>query len=337
MLEIPSTWFLEQLQQRLSRQYTIAFPDVYDERTWDAIALLLARVPQIAPALIGDAQQLRAFAEQSGNRQLLDRLTIFDVETFPALSQLVDWFYQRRRHKGITKEEAAAILRQSPLHFAGALLVNRFVDGVVAGSLSTTADVIRAAVQTVGLAEGVETVSSFFLMLFPQNRVVWAYADCGVVPDPSSEELATIAIQTAQNYQKITGNEPRVAFLSFSTKGSAEHPMVDKVRRAVQLTQQRDPVLQCDGELQFDAAVVPEVAQRKAPDSPVAGKANVFIFPNLDAGNISYKITERVGGAQAIGPNLQGLAQPYLDLSRGCRPADIVLSAHIAALMAQKE
>jgi phosphate acetyltransferase len=200
-------------------------------------------------------------------------------------------------------------------------------DGSVAGSLSTTGDVIRAGIQIVGMPPGIAVVSSFFLMVFPHTT--YCYADCGVVPDPTSEQLADIAISTAENHRKLTGEEPRVAMLSFSTKGSASHPAVEKVQKATVLAKQKRPDLLIDGELQLDAAIVPSVGAKKAPGSPIAGTANVLIFPNLDAGNIGYKLTQRMAGAEAFGPIIQGLQKPCYDLSRGCSVSDIVTMAAI--------
>ncbi|HYF04098.1 MAG TPA: phosphate acyltransferase, partial [Patescibacteria group bacterium] len=206
------------------------------------------------------------------------------------------------------------------------------VDGCVAGSLSTTGDVIRAGIQTVGTAEGIKTVSSYFLMVLADR--VLAYADCGVLPEPTAEQLSEIAFTTAQNFKNVTEGEPRVAFLSFSTKGSAAHPSVVKMQQAFEIFKKNAPDIIADGELQFDAAFMPQVSARKAPGSPLKGEANVFIFPDLNAGNIAYKITERLAGAQAIGPIVQGLRRPYCDLSRGCCANDIVDVTAISCLMA---
>lgn len=247
------------------------------------------------------------------------------------LSTYASLFYERRKHKGITEAESMEIVKD-PLFFAASMLANGDADGAVAGSVSTTGDVLRAAIQTIGLKRGSNVVSSVFIMSFKDGRV-YTYGDCAVVPYPNEGQLATIAIDSAQTHEKVTGNEPKVAMLSFSTKGSAEHERIDLVRNALNIIKAHDLSFPIDGELQFDAATVPAIGKRKAPGSEVAGQANVFIFPNLDAGNISYKITERLAGATATGPVIQGLAKPMMDLSRGCSWEDIVNTACVCALM----
>jgi len=244
-----------------------------------------------------------------------------------AIQRLVE----NRKHRGMDRQRAAEAL-SNPLLFAALLVNTGFADGSVAGSIATTANVIRAGIYGVGPVPGRSLVSSYFLMQLPERAMT--YADCGVVPDPNAAQLAEIAVASAESHHKLTGEKPRVAMLSFSTKGSASHPRVDKVKQALSMAKELNPDLTIDGEMQFDAAFDIGVGERKAPGSSVAGKANVFVFPDLDSGNIAYKITERVGGATALGPLIQGLAKPCMDLSRGCRSSDIVDVAVIASVVA---
>lgn len=246
------------------------------------------------------------------------------------LQRCIEQYVVNRAHKGLQYPEAERTVKSSPLLFAALLVKTGVANGSVAGSVATTAEVLRAGIHGVG-ADETGLVSSFFLMQL-KNRAI-TYADCGVIPDPNAEELASIAMSAASNHERLTGEIPKVALLSFSTRGSASHPKVDKVRSAVAMIQNRKPSLLVDGELQFDAAFVRDIGARKAPGSPVAGQANVFIFPDLDSGNIAYKITERLGGAAALGPLVQGLQMPCMDLSRGCSVSDIVDVAVIASLL----
>ncbi len=277
----------------------------------------------------GDARVIEA-RQRLETEGIAEVIWVADPVEDPRFARVCEHIYTRRQRRGVDVDKAEE-LAADPLYFAASLVALGEADASVAGATRPTPDVIRAGLHCVGCAEGVPLVSSMFLLA--RGEEVLTYGDCGVVPEPDAEQLAVIAANCADNHARLSEAEPRVAFLSFSSKGSADHPRVDKIRKALEILLERRPDIEADGELQFDAAYVVDVATKKAPDSLVAGQANVFIFPDLDSGNIAYKITERLAGFKAWGPLIQGLAKPCLDLSRGCTADDIVAVAAIAALM----
>lgn len=311
----------------------IVLPEGDDPRTTEAAKEIIKKgVAKLT--ILGTPSLIKKHASACGFD--LSKVTVIDPTTSANLDKYADELVELRKKKGLTKEDALETVKQ--VLFFGAMMV-RFdeADGSVAGAAHTTGDVLRAGIQVIGLAPGINSVSSCFMMVVPEflgeTNKVFLFADGAVIPNPTSDQLGSIAVSTARTMKALVGQEPKVAMLSFSTKGSAKHSDVNKVLAGLEAAKAIDPDLIIDGELQVDAAIIPKIAGSKAPGSPVEGKANVLVFPDLDAGNIAYKIVQRMAKAEAIGPIIQGMAKPANDLSRGCSPSDIVNVVAIASIL----
>ena len=320
------------IQRAKADKQRIVLPEGTEERTLRAADKLLS--DEIANIiLLGDQNEINIKAEQFGLTNL-NNAVIINPKAHNKKEDYINLLIELRKHKGMTYEKAVKLV-EDPLYLSCLMIKRGDADGEIAGAQNTTGDVLRPALQIIKTLPGVKVVSGAFIMFTntPQygEDGVLLFADCAVMPNPTADELASIAISSAKTMQSLVGVEPKVAMLSFSTKGSAEHEMVDKVREATRIAKETDPELKIDGELQADAALVAEVGQTKAPGSPIAGKANILVFPTLESGNIGYKLVQRLGNAQAVGPVLQGMAAPVNDLSRGCSVEDIYNMVTITA------
>ncbi len=313
----------------------IVLPESTEERNLKAADRLIAE--QIAQViLIGNSSEIKT-ASSKLELTNIEKAVIVDPSNYNRLGIYADTMVELRKHKGLTREKALELLKD-PLYLATLMIKCGDADGEVTGAIHATGDVLRPAFQFVKTLPGISIVSGAFFMLLKDNSLgedgLLVFADCAVHPDPDERQLAEIAVSTARTTKAIAGIEPRVAMLSFSTKGSAEHDMVTRVVNATKIAKEMDPNLLIDGEMQVDAAIIESIGKKKCPDSPIAGRANVLIFPDLQAGNIGYKLVQRIAGAEAIGPVLQGMAAPINDLSRGCTAEDIFYLAAITASQA---
>ncbi len=330
---------IQKLRDKAKKQKKcVVLPEGEDKRVVEAAAIVtkenFAKV-----CLLGKKESVEKLAKEVGVS--LDGIDLIDPAAHDKKDELINAFYEKRKHKGIAPEEAKETLMKD-LIFYGAMMTERgLADGFVAGACHTTSNVARAGIQCLKIDREIGTMSSCFMMELDNcpfgEEGLFAFGDCGVIPYPNSRQLAGIAIATSDMFKKLFDIEPRVGLLSYSTRGSAKGDSIENVRSALERVIAKRPGLMVDGELQLDAAIVPDVAQRKCPDSKVQGRANVLIFPNLDAGNISYKLTQRLGKARVVGPILQGLDKPCSDLSRGCTLEEIVDAVAVIAIRAQKE
>ncbi len=326
----PITRIIERAKQH---PRTIVLPEGNDPRSWTA-ARQLADEAIAVPILLGNDAECEAAMNDAGVSNVAG-ITMINPESSSKREEYAAKFTEIRAHKGLTIEQAREAMKD--VLYYGAMMVRMGdADGGVTGAAHTTGDVMRAAIQAIGMAPGISIVSSIFLMVLPDGRV-FSFGDCAIVPEPDVEQLASIAVASASTHKALTDTTPVIGMLSFSTKGSAGHPLVDKVVEATGIAQRQAPNLAIDGELQLDAAILETVGKKKAPGSPVAGHANVLIFPDLNAGNIGYKLTQRLANSQAIGPIVQGLAKPFYDLSRGCSAEDIVKLSAICSVVASSQ
>lgn len=323
---------MQEQARKLQRRLVLA--EGTEPRTQEAASIILKEKIAAEVTLLGNVEEVRKVA--AANQIDLNGLNLVDPQQSELLPSYAQALYELRKHKGMSEAEARESVAQ-PLNFGAMMVRQKNADALVAGAENSTANVLRAGFTIIKTAPGVKTASSCFVMDFSHKEggKAWGadglmiFADCATIPNPNAEELAEITLQAAESCQTFLGTEPIVAMLSFSTKGSAKHENVDKVVKALELVKQKNPQLKVDGELQLDAAMVESVGQKKAPGSPVPGKANVLIFPDLQSGNIGYKLVQRFAGAAAFGPFLQGFAMPISDLSRGCSVEDIVNTAAV--------
>ncbi|MDR2710531.1 MAG: phosphate acetyltransferase [Burkholderiales bacterium] len=331
--------FLDSIKQRAKADLkTVVLPESFEPRNLQAAHTVLAeKLARII--LIGDRKAIMDKAAELKLNVNLDSAEFIDPANYARMGELVDKLVEIRKSKGMTAEEATRLLREDPLYLGVMLVKEGIADGMVSGAIHATADVLRPSLQILKTVPGVKLVSSCFIMVVPDceygNHGTLLFSDCALVQNPTAEELSMIALSAAISYRQLVRGEPVVAMLSHSTLGSAKHADVDKVLEAVKLVKAAAPDLKVDGEFQLDTAIVPSIGERKAPGNPVAGKANVLVFPDLDSANIGYKLTERLAKAQAIGPITQGIAKPVNDLSRGCSAEDIVSVILITAAQAQ--